>query len=469
VSSPSSSLRDDARLFAGIFVLLCAYYLLWYAHFWPGVFDYDSGVYLTEVATGQVKDVKPFFYARFLQAFSLGGHFFPAAVVAQIVTAAAALARILFVARRSRVHPVVLVFLVALLINPYVAMMLSYVQNDVLFSVAVAVLCCEAAFFWRTQRITRSGLLVFMAFFPIAFFFRENGKLFGLMLWGFMVLNASARVSYRLLLAPVGCVALAALSAIGVDFSRPWPLVYPMVIHEVVGLARPEFAEPAGSKLSMESRQAVGEERLVQAVPFYSADLWDTIGFVQGGPKLLDLPDERKSRLIKSFFVQDLWFNLPAVVGHRIELFLTAATAQREFFPATYEIPQNLPEGLRATATDSRKHVSARGLARGLFEVTLRYRAFLWSPLPGVLLALALCLRGVWRRDRVALGIGVPLCAQTLLIAAFAPAAEFRYLFPLYLAPLAYWVARSPNSSPETVMMAEHQAIETMNSVREYE
>src|SRR5262245_44888376 len=87
VSSPRPGVQHDARLFAGTFASLCAYYLLWYAHFWPGVFDFDSGVSLNEVVTGHLTDQKPFLYARFLQAFSLGGLSFPVAVMTQIVIA----------------------------------------------------------------------------------------------------------------------------------------------------------------------------------------------------------------------------------------------------------------------------------------------------------------------------------------------------------------------------------------------
>jgi hypothetical protein len=204
-----------------------------------------------------------------------------------------------------------------------------------------------------------------------------------------------------------------------------------------------------GTRISQSAREAIGEDQLKLSVDWYSSEYFDSLAIVPGGPMLLNWERERKDRIIEAFFRRDLWRNLPAVLGHRLQMFLTAALSAIAV-PAldVYLIPTTLPEELRGVAARARKHDASMSPARRLQEFTIRNRAVLWSPLPGLALAIWLCLGGIFRRDLVATGIGALFCTQALLIAAFAPTALPRYLFPLYLAPFAYWVARAVRSSP---------------------
>ena len=397
-------------------------------------------MYVNQVLTGNLTDQKPFLYARFIQLFSLGGRWIPAAIVAQILVAAGAFARMLCLLGRTRMPTAGLACYLILLLNPYVAMMLTYVQNDPLFSVAVAALTCEAAYAARRREANWPTLLVFGLYTPMALLFRENGKVFMAMLWAVIAITAPT-IRRRTLLASAAGVAAVASGAIGVDFtlSQRHLIVYPMVIHEVVNVARPVFEEPLGTRLSPEIRASIGEERLAQAVEWYSPDHWDSIAFVPGGPKLLDLDTAAKGRIVTAFLRHDLWTNLPAVLGHRVQLFLTAATAGRPI--ETHGLPRASLEALHISGAPRRARERRRTTVGRLYQFTVRNRALLWSPLPGAALVVALCAEGLVRRDRIAVGIGVLLATQAALVALFAPAAEFRYLFLLYLAAPACWIA----------------------------
>lgn len=417
-----------------LFSLAAAYYLLWWLHLRPGVYTFDSGYYVQQVLTGNYTNQKPFMYARFLQLSSLGGRSFETAVVLQALLISVAAGRVLAIGIITRTHPVWLALAVLLLVNPYVANMASYVQNDVLFCIAMLLVLVETLHIARLGRLPRASFAVIAVFAPMAFFFRENGLLFVplwiLAIWFVVPRSTWLRMAGTALAASAACY----VSVVGVDTDIRQDPLFSAIIHEVVGLARPAFASPTGHRLSPQTRQLIGEARLSTAVSAYWPFYWDTIGFMPGGGMMQELDQDRRAAIVKSFIRNDLPANLPTVAAHRVEVFL-GATLARGAPVNPYAPPPNL-----APALYSKKMARGPALANEpLFKINQlshSSRGWTWNALLGVLVLLGLTIRGIWTHDRPVLLIAALLWLQAALILIAAPSAEYRYVFMLYLAPL---------------------------------
>jgi hypothetical protein len=417
--------------------ILGLYLFAWWLHLRPGVFSYDSGFYLNEVRAGNLSNLKPFLYARFLQIATLNGRALQLASVVQALLVLLALSRMFAIAMvtRARIASVVACALVVL--NPYVANMVFYVQNDILFSVAVVAITVETLYIARQGRLSISSCAMITLFAPMALLFRQNGIAF-LPLWAAaMFLLVPRREWLRVVLpATIACV-VAFASVAGVSTEGPvdhQDMLYPAVIHEVVGLARPAFHDEIGARLSPETQVQIGSERMKHAVEFYAPLYWDTIAFFPGGPMLVQLPAEQRSRIVRSFLRHDLLPNVQTVLAHRLEIFLGASLA-RASMVGSYDIPSNLPQDLAASKS---RHaaIGQTGLLHRLDAWSMETRAWGWNALFGVCVLAMLSLAGLWRRDVPLLLCTLLFWVQAGLILIAAPSAEYRYVFALYLAPL---------------------------------
>ncbi|MDQ3524001.1 MAG: hypothetical protein M3451_02975 [Chloroflexota bacterium] len=441
------------RWWAISFIVIAMYLAIWWFHLRPGIFSYDSGFYLQEVLSGNYTNTKPFLYARFLQLTSGGGTRFELSVLAQAFLVALALSRIFAIALFTKANPIVVAVGIIIVANPYAANMALYVQNDILFSVAIMLILIESLFIARQSSITKSNMVLIGLFAPMALFFRANGLLF-LPLWALVFyFSVERRLWVRLVAVATITSGLAYASVVGVKTSERQDPLYFVVIHEAVGLARPEYGIAPRSRLSPSTRQAIGEERLNRAESFYWSLYFDTIAFVPGGPMLLELSPAQRSAVVKNFLRHDLAPNLPSVVGHRLEMFLAACLA-RGVLVDPYAAPTNLPPDLVAIKAHTASKVSGGTLAR-INQASIRWRAWTWNALFGFLALLGFSLVSVWRRDRVLLLLASTLWVQAAMILAALPAAEYRYVFMFYLAPLLMLVGpsvrtarpRQPNDS----------------------
>lgn len=413
------------------------YFGMWWQHLRPGVFSFDSGYYLNEVLTRHVTNLKPFFFARFLQAATLGGKYLQLAAFVQGAIAVFALSRMLAIGLATRVRLHWIVLCVVVLLNPYVANMVFFVENDVLFSIAVVVIIVETMYIARLGVATKASWLVIAIFAPMALLFRQNGILF-LPPWIALVLLALPRRTWPAMLLPaaVSC-ALALATSVGVAREGPsenQDLLYPAVIHEVVNLARPQFGQPLASRLSTRTWAVVGRQKLQLAVTNYMPLYWDTIAFFPAGPKLVDESPLARQAIVRSFVRNDLAHNLPAVSAHRLEVFLGAALAQGVLIDPYYA-PTNLSPRLFKSKSANGSAASNTLLGR-VNRAAIETRLWSWNAVFGMAVLAFLSLLALWRRDVRLLAFTLLLWLQVGAVLLAAPAAEYRYLFPIYLAPL---------------------------------
>jgi hypothetical protein len=438
-----SVMRDVDRV--GPWWVLCAallslYFMSWWFHLRPGVFSFDSGVYLSEALSGDIDNHRPFLYARFIELTSIGGRALQLSVCAQVAIVVLALSRAFAVAIVSRVSPVWILLCAALVLNPYVANMAFYIENDVLYSFAIIAILVETLWAWRRARATTSACVIVALFSPMAFGFRQNGLLF-LPFWLVLLPFVMRRNAWlKFASASVLATGLAYISIVGVNREDRHDMIFPAIIHEIARLARPGYRYDVGGRLSPETRAVVGIDHLGAAASMYWPLYWDTIGFFPDGPRLARLPDKQRDAIVKSFLQHDLFPNLPSVAGHRVEMLLGALLARAEYVDP-YTAPQNLPEALRDLKTTVGGMKRGVGLLGRANDASIRNRTWSWNAAFGAVVLAGLTLFAIWRRDRALLLVTCLLWLQTIAVFIAAPSAEYRYVFALYLAPLLLLVS----------------------------
>lgn len=428
--------REDNRVIAFwaiIAALLGLYFTAWWLHLRPGVFSYDSGHFLAEVVRGEITNQKPFLFARFIELTSIGGCWFQFTIFAQVAIVVLFVSRAFAVALANPVSPAWIGLCTLLVLNPYVANMVFYLQNDVLFSFGIIAILVETLLVARRGHITLASLALVALASPMAFAFRENGLLF-LPVWWVLVLLL-VQDGKRLVAVSAISTVLAYASIWGVDREKSHDLMYPAVIHEVARLAQSGYRHEVGSRLAPETRAAVGIEKLESATEIYWPLYWDTVGFFTDGPNLANLPGEQRSAIVRSFLKHDLLPNLPSIAGHRVEMLLGALLARAEYVDP-YAAPDNLPGPLKKWKNRVGASNRGEGVLGKINEASGQSRGWTWNAALGVVVLAGMSLLALWRRDRVTLIVTTLLWLQLGVLLAVAPSAEYRYVFMFYLSPL---------------------------------
>lgn len=425
-------------------VILGVYFLLWWLHLRPGVFSFDSGFYLDEVLSRNLTNLKPYFYARFLQAVTLNGAVLELGAVVQALFVLLAFSRMFAIAVVTRTRRAWLGIGALLVLNPYVANMIFYVQNDILFSVAVVMITVETLYIVRQRSVSIASCVVIAVFAPMALLFRQNGIVF-LPLWMAMMFMLLPKPQWLRVMLPATLTSLLGIASMaGVSSEAPGQrqdLLYPAVIHEVVQLARPGFRTAAGARLAPETKAAIGTNRLPLAVAYYWPLYWDTIAFFPNGPMLVNLDPGQRDAIVRSFLKHDLLANVPSVLGHRLEIFLGACLARAELADP-YAVPPNLPHDLSASKARHAAEAREGSLLGRINQWSIDSRGWTWNALVGVVVLGLLTIAGLWRRDVPLLLCALLLWVQAAAIFVVAPSAEYRYVFALYLAPLLLLVGQ---------------------------
>ena len=455
LSAPDGLLVPWAVFFVGLALYLVPYWI----ELRPGVFSDDSGLYLQQVVTGKLENNKPFFFARFLQLASLDGNLLLRLALLLALVGIALLSRILAIGWRLGAPRWLFVVALVLLLNPYVQVMLQYIQNDVLFCIAIGSVLSETLWCIHRKRVGRGSMAVIVACAPMALLFRQNGLLF-LPLWLLTLpLLVPRSLWMRLALPAVAACALALGTFAGVDTRTKGNTYFPAVIHAMAGLARPEQTRGTGFNLSPQTRGLLGENQMRRLAAAYDPRYWDYVGFVPNGPQYAQLNEQLKAEIVRSFVRNDLWPNLPAVVAIRTQLLLNILLG-RDMPPDPYRVGPLVPHWLAHA-----KRANPPDEGGTSFSATRLVDAYLHTPalrsqVVGLLGLVMMTLWGLWRREHLALWFAGFFWIQLAAVYLLMPAADSRYLFLLYLFPV-FAVAlcgRSPRvaAGPATVPGARH-------------
>lgn len=431
----SDALAKDQGL-GLLWLVFGALLLLYQWPYWlelrPGVFTDDSGMYLTQVMTGEVSNQKPYFFARFLQLISLDGRVMTRLALVMAIIGIALIARVLAIGWRSGAPWWLMALALALVINPYMPLMLLYVQNDVLFCIAATALVVETIWCVRMGRCSRVSIAVIALTAPAALLFRQNGLLLVPLWLASLPWVLTPGQWKRVAIPVVATCGLSLLTMVGVDRSDTLNTKFPAVAHAITALSRAERGQPVGVKISPQTRAIVGETRIALAPAYYDPRYWDFAGFYPGGPLFQLMSEADKDAVVKSFVKHDLWPNLPAIVAIRTQMFLNIVLG-RSHPLGGHEIPRYLPDRvLEAKISNPKSNGWVSGWLDGLATRSLQS-----GSLPGLCILILLSLMGIWQRRWLLVWLTMLYWIQVAAVFLLMPAADSRYLFLLYLFPLA--------------------------------
>lgn len=429
-----------SRPFLVTFLFLVVAYGVWLMNFWPGVLGQDSLAVLLQIEEGKIQSQKPVFWYLFVKWLYEPHRLIEVSVGLQLLLCALILSRILAWCWQQGMRKAFSFLLLFICLGAPVLYYQSALYSDGLFCAAVTGLTFECWLIVRARKVSALQLLYLALLVPIALFFRANGA-FMLAILVPLLVWVPGRGKLK-----IGLVFLAwVLSYSYANYTHKYlarhGTLYPLAVFETVNFLQPiaigtrvmglqGLVTPA-TMAALERRRPVKD-----IIAYYDRDYWDPLVYRAGGPDMLSMPKDDKLIIVREFFCCNLWHNLPAFLGSRVNIFMVAALADGGF------------GGLDETVTilsqiKSRSQVRPFVLGpvdaalRGLFNVSFKNRWILWSPFLGIGLLFALILRGWKRRDWPLVLLMAPLLMQLGGIFFFSIAGEYRYLMVFFTGVVA--------------------------------
>lgn len=436
----ASANASDSRVRLGVALVLLLNYGIWLLAFWPGILGEDSLSVMLEVDGHQGHlSGKPLAWVLFIRGLYGGTGHTEVAVAVQVLLMALMMSRILAWVWAQGLHKSAVALAVLVCLAPHMSFFATTLYPDALFAVATVAFLFECWRVAQTRTLTVQSALVLFFVFPLAVFLRANGmaSLLGLLVAGAHLKN---RQRFWLLAMAVMWLAAHAVATTQVR-GNPQSALFPLVLHETVN-----FVQPRPSNL-WANRQPVRESTLqvltarsdlATVQRFYDRDYWDPLIFHPDGPRLGALSEAERDVLIRDFFEHNLWVNLPAFFSSRVNIFLSASLGHGGFPDVGYSryvLPRTQAESRFRLPISS--HLEP--FARASMELSFAYRYLLWSPLWGMVLLVLVGRQALVERQHAHWAVVVPMAAQLGGIVLFSTAAEYRYLLPLFLAPLCLW------------------------------
>lgn len=427
--------------------VLLLHWCTWLLAYWPGILGEDSLSVMLEVdgRDGHASG-KPLAWVMFVRAlYGTTGHIEWVAL-AQVVLLTLMLARMLgwVWAQGLRIMSVLLGVFFAL--APHMGFFAVTVYPDALFAVATVALLFECWLVARNKHVDGVNLLMLAVVLPLALFLRSNGLASALSL-AMAALFLGWGDRFKLLALLAFWLSLHAWGQAAYP-TRPQQALFPLVVHETANFLMPR---PTGlwanrqvvRPSTVTALSTVTDVATIQR--YYDRDYWDPLVFHPDGPRLGRLADAQREVLVRDFWEHNLWVNLPAFVSSRVNVFLSASLAHGGFPDVAYSrlvLPQT------RAVSQFRLPVSpalAPALS-GALQVSFDWRYLLWTPFVGLGLCWLVIRQGLRQKRRLHWVVTLPLVMQVGGIFVFSTAAEYRYLLPIFLAPICllpmWWLGR---------------------------
>jgi len=431
--------RQQCRAFFAFWALLALLYIGWLLVFWPGVLGEDSAAISMEVeqpdAFRSGKSVLWYWFVRLSYGTTRRVE---VAVAVQMLLCALFFARMLAWYWTGQRRRWCIFLLLSLCATPHMLFFASALYPDALFAAAACALLFEL---WLLCSPARAhGWLdwaVLALAFPLAVFLRSNGLVFWLPVLGAVVL---LRGNSRWLLCAVALLwSLAVWGGGKLHRSGEQSATFPMVLLETAKLLQPRIHTDRWgmTQLSTRTLQILDDFAPRQQIVDYTDPLyWDMLVHHPDGPRFARMPEKQRRALVREFFRYNLWRNLPEVLASRLHLFMAASFAQGSL-PSLNYASQVLPR--LQTKSKLRKYALHRSeqVLDAVYHASHAARWLLWTPWLGFAMLTLVCMRAWRSKNRPALLVSVPMALQLAGIVVFLSAAEYRYLLPFFLLPLA--------------------------------
>ncbi len=398
---------------------------------------------------GAIPSGKPSFWYYYVKALVGSTGLVEVAIGFQLLLSALVFSRILGWCWQHGLKKTFFFLLIFICLAPHMINFIGALYTDGTFAVAASGLLFELWLVAQTRRLSPVSLLVCAILLPFAVFFRPNGLVFlAPVLYVAALLNGSDRAKL-LGVSLTWCVL--AFAGVKLHDTRSHGAVYPLALFETVNFLQPRpmnlwqgwkrVSDPTVEVLTR-------HQTLANILQHYDRDYWDPLIYAPDGPHLDDLNEADKNTVVTEFFRYNLWQNLPAFLGSRVNIFMVSALAQGGLVSTDYA-----PYVLSQVKTNSRFrpfHLTALESAlTSLYAFSERKRLLLWTPFLGIVLLFKLGHRGWRERSKPMLLVAIPMTIQLLAIFAFSIAGEYRYLLPFFTLPLV--------ALPALAIAAAHQ------------
>lgn len=356
-------------------------------------------------------------------------------IAIQMVVAALAFARILAWCWQQRHLKTFAFLLLFVALSPRAMYSASTLYPDGPFAIASAVVLFELWLSLRTRRLSAASFSMLAIALPFALFARPNGIVLTIpLIYAVIRLQKGDRI--RLAVLALGWSVLMALGA-SAHKSPGHGVLFPLITFETVNFMQPHPMnlwrdKPRVSPLTQQTlnRYASTEE----LVRHYDPDYWDTLYHRPDGPRLGRMTRQEKRTIIKEFFRYNLWQNVPAFVGSRVNVFLVSALAEGEE-PSMVYVEHVLPRTQSQSTYRGANLPTLTGFVKQLNHALFPYRGLLWTPFIGIALLLWLFFSSMRHRQWDNIVLTLPMVAQLGGIFLLSIAGEYRYLLPFFMLP----------------------------------
>ncbi len=422
-------------------VLLTLFFVIygsWLLTFWPGGLGEDSLAIILEVeSNGAFQSGKPTFWFYFVKLFYKPFNLVELPIAFQLVFCSIVFSRILSWCWLEGIKKTFIFLLIFICLAPHMILYMGALYADAIFSVAIASLIFELWLIAEKKYIKPSSLCIIAITLPFAAFARPNGIIFILLaLCTTAFLNRADRI--KLVLVIMGWVTCIAIGG-KLHKTVKHETLFPIALFETVNFLQPR---PMGlwtdsPRVSGKTIEALTETHtLSEILKNYDRDYWDPLIFKPDGPQLLALSRDAKKVIVKEFFTYNLWRNIPAFLGSRINIFLVSALAQGGIQSHDYA-----PYVLKKTESKSEFRPynipTLDRIHRTIYQKSYELRALLWTPFFGIALLCIVTAQSVRKKTHHITIICITLIIQLGGIFVFSIAGEYRYLLPYFALPMA--------------------------------
>ena len=426
-----------AITFGLIFTVIAVVYGVWLLVFWPGFLGEDSLAVLLEIESeGTFHSGKPVFWYYFVKILSGPSELVEIPIAMQMLISAAVFSRILSWCLLQKMTKIFIFGLFFICLSPHMIYFAGLLYADGVYSVCVVGFLFELWLIARRKYVSPASLVIISITFPFAVFARTNGFIFLLAIIPVLLMTGRSDRLKLIALAAAWC----GLVTIGGKLHRQptHPVLFPLAIFETVNFLRPHPMNlwRDSPRVSEATISALTRNQTVEKIlQNYDPDYWDTLVYKQGGPDFLRLNRKDRKTIVAEFFRYNLWQNIPAFLGSRVNIFMVSALAvgggpYLEYAKVIISRSKSKSENKKFGLDNAEKAL------KSAFDFTYSYRWILSSPLLGLVLTVWLSRTGWQRKDISILIVTVPMMVQFAGIFFFSIAGETRYLLPYFTLPL---------------------------------
>jgi hypothetical protein len=429
--------RRGALTFCIVFSSIAMVYGVWLLAFWPGFLGEDSLAVLLEIeSNGTFHSGKPVFWYYFVKILSGPSELVEIPIAVQMMISAAIFSRILAWCLLQKMPKIFFFGLLFICFTPNMIFYAGLLYADGIYSVCVLGLLFEFWLISQRRRITHASLAVLIVAFPFAVFARANGLVFLLALIPLLLMVNKTDRWILVGLAAAWCSVVTVETHL--HKPRTHSVLFPIALFETVNFLRPHPMNlwRESPRVSEAASEIITRRKpLENILADYDPDYWDTLVYKPGGPDFFRLDRKERKKIVSEFFRYNLWRNIPAFLGSRVNVFMVSALAGGGF-PSLDSAKYYISRTKSKSQARAFGYVTVESILTDIYNFYFAFRWLLWTPLFGIVMTIWLAYRG-WNRKLIPmLIVTLPMLVQLAGIFIFSIAGEYRYLLPYFTVPL---------------------------------